>query len=65
MVKRRVQGKRGPKPTGQGKTVGVRLHPPVLKALDDWIAKQPNARLISRAEGVRQLMEIALGLKAK
>ncbi len=50
--------KRGPKPTGQGQLVGVRLHPPELAALDQWIATQPDNP--TRPEAVRRLIRIAL-----
>jgi cytochrome c553 len=48
--------KRGPKPTGQGHVVGVRLHPEQLAQLDAWIAAQPLPAP-SRPEAVRQLLE--------
>ena len=32
--------KRGPKPTGKGTLVGVRLHDPELSALDSWRSEQ-------------------------
>jgi hypothetical protein len=59
MVSKRMQGRRGPKPTGQGKTIGVRLQPDELERLTKWISEQPNAKLISKPEGIRQLLEIA------
>jgi hypothetical protein len=60
-AKNTMQGRRGPKPTtGKGQVVGVRLHLAALKAIDDWIAKQPNAQLISRPEAIRQLINLAL-----
>lgn len=51
--------KRGPPPTGQGEPVVVRMHPPHLKALDAWIAQQPQP-FPSRPEAVRRLMERGL-----
>ncbi|MPZ38488.1 MAG: hypothetical protein GEU95_10530 [Rhizobiales bacterium] len=51
--------KPGPKPTGKGHTVGVRLQPPLLKVLDRWIAEQSKPRP-SRPEAVRRLIEKAL-----
>jgi hypothetical protein len=59
MIKKSMQGKRGPKPTGQGKTIGVRLQPEELQRLEAWINEQPNSKLISKPEGIRQLLEIA------
>jgi hypothetical protein len=53
--------KRGPKPTGKGVQVVVRLQPEQLAALDRWRAGQPDAP--SRAEAMRRLMGEALGLK--
>jgi hypothetical protein len=59
-----MQGRRGPKPTtGKGLVVGVRLHTAALKAIDDWISTQPNAKLITRPEAIRQLVDIALSRK--
>lgn len=53
--------KRGPPATGKGLLVGVRLQPPQLKALDDWVADQPKK--ISRPEAVRQILAKTLGGK--
>jgi metal-responsive CopG/Arc/MetJ family transcriptional regulator len=46
--------KRGPKPTGQGHVVGVRLQPNLLSALDAWIAEHDST--LSRAEAVRMIL---------
>lgn len=51
--------RRGPKPTGQGHVVGVRLQPDDLAALDAWIADQGGGQ--SRAEAVRRLLKERLG----
>ena len=56
-----TQKRRGPKPTGKGLLLGVRLHPPFLKALDAWIAK--NDPGLTRPEAIRRLVSQALGLK--
>ena len=53
--------KRGPKPTGQGHVVGVRLHPSDLSALDAWIAAHDEP--ISRPEAVRQLMRVGMNAR--
>ena len=45
--------RRGPKPTGKGVNIGVRLQPEQLAALDAWIASQP--KLLSRPEALRRL----------
>lgn len=44
--------KRGPAPTGKGTPVQVRIQPPELKALDTWLAGQPEPRP-SRPEAIR------------
>lgn len=54
--------RRGPPATGKGEPVVVRMHPPQLKALDDWIAQQAQP-FPSRPEAVRRLVEIGLGNK--
>jgi hypothetical protein len=56
------QKKRGPPATGKGEPVVVRMHPPMLAGLDEWIAKQKQP-FPSRPEAVRRLVEV--GLKAK
>jgi len=43
--------KRGPAPTGKGTLIGVRLQPPMLSALDRWLAEQPEG--MSRPDGIR------------
>ncbi len=53
--------KRGPPATGKGEPIVVRMHPPMLATLDEWIAKQDQP-FPSRPEAVRRLVEI--GLKA-
>ena len=50
--------KRGPKPSGWGTPVMVRLQPDQLTSLDAWIKHQPDA--LSRPEAVRRLIEIGL-----
>lgn len=53
-----VSKKRGPKPTGWGTPIMVRLRPEQLAALDEWIASQ--ARKPSRPEAIRILLAEAL-----
>lgn len=48
---------RGPKPTGKGTLIGVRLQPDLLTQVDAWSAKQT---IESRPEAIRQLIIIAL-----
>jgi hypothetical protein len=50
--------KRGPKPTGVGTPIQVRLQPSGLAAVDAWRKKQPD--LPSRPEAIRRLLEMAL-----
>ena len=52
--------KRGPPPTGKGTPIMVRLQPPQLAALDQWIARQESAR--TRPEAIRHLMDLALSI---
>jgi hypothetical protein len=54
--------KRGPKPTGKGTLVGVRLQPPQLAELDTWITAEPEPRK-SRPEAIRELLAIAFARK--
>lgn len=49
-----VPKKRGPKPTGIGQQISVRLQPPLLQALDDWRSDQPGAP--NRPEAIRRIV---------
>lgn len=51
--------KRGPKPTGIGTPIQVRLQPDQLAALDRWIEGQEDPRP-SRPEAIRRLLESIL-----
>ncbi len=56
--------RRGPQPTGKGELVGVRLHEPMLGAIDAWIAEQPEPKP-SRPEAIRNGLKswlVGLGL---
>ena len=53
--------KRGPKPTGKGVPIQVRMQPDELAKLDKWRVKIVDEP--SRPEAIRRLVE--LGLKAK
>jgi len=53
------QKRRGPKPTGKGEPVQVRMLPDLLASLDAWIEKQPSPKP-SRPEAVRRLLWDAL-----
>ena len=46
--------KRGPPATGKGTLIGVRLQPPDLSALDEWVAAQKDKP--SRPEAIRRLL---------
>ena len=46
----------GPLPTGKGTQVVVRLQPPMLAMVDEWVKAQP--KLISRAEAIRQMLAL-------
>lgn len=50
--------KRGPKPTGKGTPIQVRLQPAELNYLDHWCTQQPDQP--SRPEAIRRLIKIAL-----
>jgi hypothetical protein len=43
-----------------GVPVIVRLKPPLLTLLDDWIAAQPEPELPSRPQAIRRLLEKGL-----
>jgi metal-responsive CopG/Arc/MetJ family transcriptional regulator len=55
--------KRGPPPTGKGVPILVRLQPPLLADVDQWIAKQDLP--FTRPEAIRRLIETALAGKSK
>jgi len=53
--------RRGPLPTGIGKSINVRLQPAQLAALDKWITARGEP--ITRPEAVRRLLSDALSAK--
>ena len=55
--------RRGPKPTGKGTPIMVRLQPTPLANVDAWAASQEDNP--SRPEAIRRLIEIALTKTAK
>jgi metal-responsive CopG/Arc/MetJ family transcriptional regulator len=57
------QKKRGPPPTGKGVPILVRLQPPLLADVDQWIAKQDIP--FTRPEAIRRLIDSALAGKSK
>jgi hypothetical protein len=50
--------KRGRPATGTNQTVGVRMSPKEIQAVDVWRAKSPG--IPSRPEAIRRLVELAL-----
>jgi hypothetical protein len=56
--------RRGPRPTGKGEPVQVRLQPGQMSVLDAWILKQPEPQP-SRPEAIRRLIEQALAAEPK
>jgi len=50
--------RRGPKPTGQGHVVGVRLHAEDLAAVDRWASEQTDKP--SRPEAIRRIIRRGL-----
>ena len=52
--------KRGPKPTGKGTLIGVRLQPENLSELDEWMSEQPQK--LSRPEAIRLLVHSCIKL---
>jgi hypothetical protein len=49
---------RGRPATGRGETIGVRLHPPNIAAIDKWREKQTD--MPTRPEAIRRLVELGL-----
>jgi hypothetical protein len=41
--------------------VNVRFPPAEIKVLDSWIARQPDARRITRPEAIRRIVAAAAG----
>lgn len=54
-----ITKKRGPKPTGKGTLIGVRLLPDLLWALDAWIERQPDPKP-TRPEAIRRMLRMRL-----
>jgi len=48
--------RRGPKPTGKGALIGVRLHPPLLDAIDRIIAAENDPKP-SRPDVIRRILQ--------
>ena len=53
-----ITKKRGPKPTGVGTLIGVRLQPDQLAEIDAWATAQEDSP--SRPEAIRRLVSGAL-----
>lgn len=56
--KKTLVRKRGRPATGEGKTLGVRCHPPLLAKIDSWRRDQED--IPTRAAAVRRILEAAL-----
>ena len=56
--------KPGPKKTGQGVQIQVRMHEDLLDRLDEWMVDQGNPEL-TRPEAVRQILREALESRTK
>ena len=54
----------GPKPTGKGQPILVRIQPTQLAALDAWIKAQPTPNP-TRPEAIRALMGLGLTVKGR
>lgn len=54
--------KRGPKPTGKGTPVQVRLQPPALQDVDQW--RRRRVDVPTRPEAIRRLVELGLSNKS-
>lgn len=52
--------KRGPKPTGQGQPIVVRVHPDLMADLDAFIARQPVEPQPSRPDVIRDALRAFL-----
>jgi hypothetical protein len=61
VLSRKPKRKRGPPATGKGTLIGVRLQPPELAQLDDWIAEQEGD--FTRPEAIRHHLKRGLALK--
>jgi hypothetical protein len=57
------QKRRGPPPTGKGVPILVRVQPPLLRTLDEWIGNQDVS--LTRPQAIRRLIEIALATTAR
>lgn len=57
------RGRGRPRTTGRGEAIMLRLHPPLLTRLNEWIQAQEHHP--SRPEAVRRLLEQALSNRDK
>ncbi len=53
-----AKNRRGRPATGRGETIGVRMQPKEIEAVDKWRRKQTD--LPSRPEAIRRLVEIGM-----
>lgn len=54
MNEKKLRKKPGPKPTGKGELIGVRILPELMTPLDAWIAQQGEP--LSRPEAIRLIL---------
>lgn len=50
------QKKRGPRPTGKGIQIQVRLHEPILSELDEWAKQFAPDEELSKPEVIRRIL---------
>jgi hypothetical protein len=55
--------KRGRPATGRGEQIQVRLHPDLMKQLDQWRSRDPDVP--NRPEAIRRLMQLGLKFRWK
>jgi len=58
LLSQKLKKRRGPPPTGKGTPLGVRLQPPELAQLDDWISEQEGE--FTRPEAIRHHLKRSL-----
>lgn len=50
-----LKKKPGPKPTGKGKLVGVRVHPDMMSGIDAFLESEPDLK--SRPDAIREILK--------
>lgn len=49
--------RKGPKPTGKGKQIVVRIHPPLLAKIEKWAGEFAPGQSLSNPEIIRRMLE--------